>query len=225
MLFLTSASYTVAQFTEPETITVDFSTLSWDAAISDLYYRDAGQVTPIIVPNGTLSPPQRYSGPPTLDFFTQAISSEGQPVFHRQASVTFPSGARHWLLIFLKARNTNAYQVQPFPVPDAKFTNGTFNFVNLTDSRLGVRLGEKTFEIDARGSLIATSPGQGSQNVDVQMAASENGDAWQLIYRSRWASLNQRRAWVFIYLDENRKPRIRKYYQKPEAVLETSQYQ
>lgn len=223
LLTLLTAGTSMAQPLNQDTVTVNFSTLSWEGAITDLHYRNAGEVVPILVPNGTPSPELRYSGPPTLEFFTQTTNAEGQPVFQRQAAVTLPSGARHVLLIFLKNPDGTGYQVRPFPVPEQDFTVGTFNFVNLTSSQLAIRMGEESLRLPANSDQRLRPTVETSQNVNVQMAASESGDDWELIYRTRWASLDRQRAWVFVYMDEASKPRIRKYYQIPDAPQMASQ--
>lgn len=217
VFFLGLVSSLVAYAKAPEMVSVQFSALSWGSAVSDLFYMNNGQPIPVLIPNGAPSLERSYTGPPTIDFFMQTTDAEGQPVYTRKASVAIPDSVSRLMLIFVLESNPlpgqPTYRVLALPDQDGDFQANAFNFTNLTDFPIAVRLGKETLDIRAGGSHIVSLADAEARNVDVQMAANREGTDWKLIYRSRWASPVNRRAWVFVYADQNDSPKVRKYYQ------------
>jgi len=198
-------------------ISVSFQALAWDNTISDLYYFDRGNPVQLFIPNGAPGPTLPYHGPPVLKFYTKGISAEGEDQYDLKAAVTLSATQQRTLLLFIPASSEGAagpqYRIMPLQDNDRAFTNNAFNFYNLTNTDMAIRVGDDQFVIKPGRNRIIGLTEEVKKNVNVQMASNTDASNWTLVYQSRWAAPKNRRAWVFIYREGEDRPSIRKYYQ------------
>ncbi len=200
---------------EEEFVTVEFQTLAWDQAISDLVYLDRGNAVSLFIPNGAPGATMRYVGPPTLNFYTTRSGPEGETLYDLKASVNVSRTQGKYLLLFVPGDEASSlpYRVVALPDSAGSFGANAFNFYNLTKTSMAIRLDEDQFQLQPGRNQIVTLSGLDLKNVNVQMASQAQGEDWRLIYQSRWAAPGKRRAWIFIYREGQDRPTIRKYYQ------------
>lgn len=208
-LLMTCAGKLHAQGSNPEEIRVniDFSIMSWDKPIDNLYYQSNGQIQHIpFVPNIGRSTVFTYKGAPLISFYVEDGVNENGSVRYKQiAELSVSPTAKKLLLLFIP-KGDSTYQVISYPDSMEDFPVGSYKFVNLTSTQLAVNVGNNKLVIPPRG-VEALSPKQleDQNNVDIKLAKSNDEGGWEMAHSSRWGYSGNNRAICFVYEDPQTK--------------------
>lgn len=206
--------FTLLYGLQEQDLQIRFSTLAWNEAIRDLYYFDSEKPTSIIVPNGAPSQSHTFSGSSPLTFYTRNAVDGGEYMYKPAARVDIDEGMSDVLLIFFRDNTTGTFEVYPIPIVGNEFRAGDFHINNLTQRNLLLRFGEDRFPLSPGGSRIVRIAVESAQNVEVQMASTDEDENWLMVYQSRWGPPGDSRVWVFFYGDGLR-PSIRRFSEFP----------
>lgn len=208
-LLLSCIAKLQAQGPNPEElrVNVDFSIVSWDKPIFNLYYQSRGQVELIkFVPNIGRSEVFNYQGAPFLTFYVEdGVNEDGSIRYKQIAELNVSPAAKNLLLLFIP-KGDDTYKVISYADSMEDFPVGSFKFVNLTERQLAVNVGNNKLVIPPRG-VEALSPKQleDENNVDIKLAKPDEEGSWDMAHSSRWGYSANNRAICFVYEDPQTK--------------------
>lgn len=195
---------------EEELLDIKFTAVAWNETIRGLYYFDSGQPVPIIIANGAPGEIRSYYGPSPLTFYTRLAGEDGEYDYQPKATVSLENSQRKLFLVFFQ--NTPDSPIRIFPIPDSEedFGAGDFHFNNFTSKDVLLRVGEDRFSLSPGDFRVVNISEGNAQNVEVQIASTDEENNWRLVYQSRWGPPGNRRVWVFLHGEETR-PSIRRF--------------
>lgn len=117
--------------------------ISLDRKISDLYLWTGQEYKQVNFYPGVRSGRIRYAGPKLIQLYEKGENAEGETTWNSVARTELKGGASDFLLFFSK--ESGASEVQMFAMPEdfSEFNIGSYRFVNLTERRLALKLGEE----------------------------------------------------------------------------------
>lgn len=197
-------------------VSIQFSTLSWGEAVRSIFFFNNEELVEHSVPNATPGRKIEYSGSNILTFYKKTgIDEDGEIIYSQIAEIDLPITHGEVLLIFVREPGKNSFRILPIPIESEQFGSGSYKFHNLTQRRVAIRLGEQTFIIEPGKNRISQIEESHTNNVEIQIAATQNGLDWHPLYQSRWGIPGiQRRIWVFIHDVDGLGPRINRYYER-----------
>jgi hypothetical protein len=173
---------------------------SWQQSIRGLFVMEASGPREVLIPNGAPTNPITYTGDALIRFGVLSARGDGlgeEFDFLSQAETLLPETNENILLIFFDNGEGKGYRILPIKDDSSRFEAGSIRFINLSGSRLMVRLGEQDLNLESGAQEILRSLANGSRNVTVLMA-SKNETGWRRAHSSRWGIFPDRRVTVFI---------------------------
>lgn len=186
-----------------ESISINFTTLSWDRTSEKVFFQSANQQpTEITLNPRARSQSYQYVGPNPIRFFTLQQGADGKIIQAPVGSVSITPEQRDVLLLFVPKPNQSTMRIIAMDDSQSSFPPGSVRFFNMTQRNLGVIFdGEK---IPMRPLDIKTSaPKEESKRVNLAILAIRD-EQLRDIYHAQWGQDSRSRFLVFIKDSEMR---------------------
>ncbi|WOO41545.1 hypothetical protein [Rubellicoccus peritrichatus] len=199
-------------------VNVSFRALSWDNTIPKVEYFDGTEVASFLVPNGSRSVVQHYTGPATITFYdTLRFGPDNAPIYPPVAFASIPPDIQSPLFLFIKNADGDDYPYKVLVVDESaqNFPNGSYRFFNLTQYNLACLFGKNKFQLKPGSQETLSTEEAEKKYVEIKLARNdERTEGWRLAYASKWGIRKNRRALVFLYSKPDDPSEIitKKYY-------------
>ncbi|MFA6960935.1 MAG: hypothetical protein WC205_09310 [Opitutaceae bacterium] len=185
-----------------DTVSIEFSAVTWGAEPSDVFYRTTGKIIPLTVPHLTAKSNQvfAYTGPANLELLRKSTSETGVITYNTAGTVRLPPASRRVLLLFtpppLETGQTQTLSAIALPDDPENFANGKIRLTNCTPARLAIKCNTQVVELPPGESRIITPD---SNQIMLELAAWD-GASWRMIANNFLTFPTDSRLNAFVYL-------------------------
>ena len=143
--------------------------------------------------NQAFSMPVKYEGPNQVGVF---VEGEKKPF----TNIKFPQGKQSLLLFIATANAKRPYDV--VAVSDKDFAYGKYKLMNLTSTKIGVKLGKMKLSLNGRETkdILPSVAQMGGPRFPVQFFSNEKGES-RRFSATQWSVLKDLRTLVFFFKD------------------------
>jgi len=204
----------VSHARDPEPVSAQLRTLSWNSNIKDLWYQSDAGPERMEAYERDFTMPVEYIGPQVIRFYASendlSLPPEDRP--DPVAVARLPANGGAVLLLFVpKDDAEKGWNVAVIDDSRAGFPNGSYRFFNMTNQPIRVALDRQRESIPATSSAIMRLPsGDANRDIPVLIATGE-----MTAYSSIWGHTDKRRTTVFVVPDPHGRHGIglRRFYQ------------
>lgn len=185
-----------------DTVSIEFSAVTWGAEPRDVFYRTAGKITPLTVPHLTTKSNQvfAYTGPVDLELLRKTTSETGITTYSTAGTVRLPPASKRVLLLFtpppLETSQTSKLDAIALRNDSENFANGKIRLTNCTPTRLAIKCNTQVVELPSGESRIITPT---SLQIMLELAAWD-GASWRMIANNFLTFSADSRLNAFVYL-------------------------
>ncbi len=193
-------------------VSIKFKGLSMPEQVDDIYYNVGDIRCPVKLTTSVFSREYTYRGRTPMTFLRDIPDAEGimRPVAIAKAHI--PQGASEVSMLFLPSPGEKGkYHVRVYADDENDFSWGAYRFVNLTQERIAVALGqERNLVLSGRTTVIPMTEETRSTSISVKLAAEDNRDEWKLVFSTNWAVNPNVRYLVLIYQDKDKGYKVKR---------------
>ena len=142
-----------------------------------------GRLKVVDTPEMTRSESYEFRAGRTIGFYRKVNGTDGEPSLREVASCTVPAGWSKVLFVFFPGEGEDTYRLYCLSDDRAYAPYGSYQFVNLTPSRVTGFLDKQEFELDSKSSSVMRIRGDASRPIDFGLWTAQDG-------RKKWLLRN-----------------------------------
>jgi len=195
-----------------------FRLISWEGAITDLYYLRGDKKVPVQISPFAKSEHYPLPQESVISFFRDGTNADGQVVAIPVAKVPLNETWKYPLLVVLPVGTSGKWAFSAYDEDPANFHAGDIRLINTTPERVIASLSGKETVVSAGQLQTVSLQPKALEVVDVGISVDIGGQR-QPVYQRGWELEPQMRITAFVILDQDHRYRVRRLREDESTFL------